>query len=434
MYIKCLSGILHLPQQRPNGHKMKAKLSNSLIKTLKPEDKQYEVWDSEIKGFYLLVTPKGAMTYYLFYRHEGTKRKFKLGKGISATVARDRAKAKTGELAHDIDIQAEKVNTRKKNLSNKHKTLEGFIKHKYKDWVLNNRKSGNQTLATLETHFSQFNKRALDDINTWIIDKWRTDRLKTGIAKSTINRNVAALKSMLAKAVEWGDIEVHPLSKLKPLKTDNSVKVRYLSDSEDENLRAALLARDTRMINERESANQWRKQRDYIPHKSLTNSTYADHLTPMTLLSINTGLRRGEVFNMNWEDINFNTNSLVIHGTTAKSGSTRHIPLNPEALNVLGQWKKIEHRKGLVFPNKEGKPFHTIKKSWGNILKAAKITSFRWHDLRHDFASKLVMAGVPLNTVRELLGHSDISTTLRYAHLAPDHKAEAVERISKAFK
>jgi site-specific recombinase XerD len=70
-----------------------------------------------------------------------------------------------------------------------------------------------------------------------------------------------------------------------------------------------------------------------------------------------------------------------------------------------------------------------VRKFWASILTGAGITSFRWHDMRHDFASKLVMKGVPLNTVRELCGHANLNTTLRYAHLVPDHKTDAIALI-----
>lgn len=153
-------------------------------------------------------------------------------------------------------------------------------------------------------------------------------------------------------------------------------------------------------------------------------------MQPMILLSINTGLRRGEVFSLKWKNVNFDQAMLTIEGAYAKSGKTRHIPLNTEALFALKAWRQQQKISfDLVFPNKEGKCFDTIKKAWAGILKAAKIKDFRWHDLRHHFASKLVMADVDLNTVRELLGHSDMAMTLRYAHLAPEHKANAVEKL-----
>lgn len=91
------------------------------------------------------------------------------------------------------------------------------------------------------------------------------------------------------------------------------------------------------------------------------------------------------------------------------------------------------NENALVFPNPQtGTQFDSVKKAWSSILKAADIKDFRWHDMRHHFASKLVMAGVDLNTVRELLGHADIKMTLRYAHLAPEHKANAVAKLVEA--
>ncbi len=149
----------------------------------------------------------------------------------------------------------------------------------------------------------------------------------------------------------------------------------------------------------------------------------------MVLLFLHTGLRRGEVFNLNWADVDLDRANLTVHGTGAKNQQTRHVPLNTEALAVLEGWRNQTKDDGLIFPGKSGERFNNIRRSWSGVLDAANISGFRLHDLRHTFASRLVMAGVDLNTVRELLGHSDYAMTLRYAHLAPEHKAAAVARL-----
>ncbi len=124
---------------------------------------------------------------------------------------------------------------------------------------------------------------------------------------------------------------------------------------------------------------------------------------------------------------------LTVRGTTAKSGQTRHVELNNQAVEVLRAWRP---RGALptahVFPGPDGEQLVDIKTSWMRLLRLAKIDDFRFHDIRHTFASKLVMRGVDLNTVRELLGHTDIKMTLRYAHLAPAHRAEAVQKLLEA--
>ena len=113
-------------------------------------------------------------------------------------------------------------------------------------------------------------------------------------------------------------------------------------------------------------------------------------------------MRRGEVFTLRWKDIDFSNQTLAIHGSNAKSGSTRHLPLNREALEYLRIWRTMNtssHSDALVFPGKNGAALTDAKHSWQSILKLAKIENFRWHDMRHHFASRLVMAGVDLNTV-----------------------------------
>jgi integrase len=148
-------------------------------------------------------------------------------------------------------------------------------------------------------------------------------------------------------------------------------------------------------------------------------------------MALNTGLRRGELFQLRWRDVTLDRARVTVRGEHAKSGQTRHIPLNAAILKVLQEWKPVNvEPDALVFPGRDaGEPLDDIKTAWAALLKAAKITGFRFHDCRHDFASRLVMAGVDLNTVRELLGHADIKMVLRYAHLAPEHTAAAVERL-----
>jgi integrase len=143
----------------------------------------------------------------------------------------------------------------------------------------------------------------------------------------------------------------------------------------------------------------------------------------MVLLALNTGMRRGELTQLTWADVDLTAKRATVRAGYAKSGKARHLPLNSEALSVLKTYKKQHDGKGPIFGVK------SVTTSWGSLMLAAQIHDFRFHDLRHTFASKLVMASVDLNTVRELMGHSDITMTLRYAHLAPEHKAAAVEKL-----
>jgi integrase len=271
------------------------------------------------------------------------------------------------------------------------------------------------------------------EINAWLVEKWRAARLKTGAKPVTVNRDLDDLRSVLAKAVAWGLLETHPLVGVKRLRTDANATVRFLDDDEERRLRAALGAREERIRAERDRANAWRAERGYRLLPDLRRVVFADHLKPLVLLSINTGLRRGELFGLTWRHVDLERAILTVAGTTAKSGATRHIPLNDEARAVLEAWRdQATNLEGLVFPGRDGGRLDNVRKGWLGVLADAKISRFRWHDQRHHFASRLVMVGVDLNTVRELLGHSTYAMTLRYAHLAPEHKAAAVAKLGRA--
>jgi integrase len=171
------------------------------------------------------------------------------------------------------------------------------------------------------------------------------------------------------------------------------------------------------------------RERGYEPWPDYGN--YTDYLTPLVLVALNTGLRRGEMLQLRWRDVDLARNVLTVRGEGAKTGQTRHVPLNTEVAQVLTNWKPTapEADRFVFSSNGVTTPLTEARKARAGAIAKAKIRSFRCHDLRHTFGSKLVMAGVDLNTVRELLGHRKISMTLRYAHLAPQHKADAVEKL-----
>ena len=313
-------------------------------------------------------------------------------------------------------------------------SLQSYLEDHYGPWVIAHRKAGNATLARIRAHFSVFFNVKLSDLSPLIVDRWRTKRLASGLQPATLNRDLVALRSALSKAVEWGLVPAHPLQSLKMAKIDSASVVRFLSEKEEGSLRSALDQREQKHRENRSRANEWRRARGYPEFTDISVHHYADYLKPMVLISINTGLRQGELFNLSWKSVDLERSNLTIAGQTAKSGKTRHIPLNAEALDALRRWRmQSVSTTGFVFPSANGKPFDNVKKAWQGLLDHAAVEHFRWHDMRHHFASRLVMAGVDLNTVRELLGHGDIKMTLRYAHLAPEHKAAAVEKLVSSF-
>lgn len=404
---------------------MRANISNSLINTLKPTGKQYEIRDTRLKGFLIRVNAAGRMSYVCQYARG---KRINIGQVgvISPIQAREKAIQVLSKYTEGESPKASKKECRDTSLGQ-------FIENDYRPWVMANRKQGRQTYARIKAQFiKEFGIKNLTELSPYLLEKWRTNRLEQGKKKATVNRDMIALRAALSKAVEWQIIEHNPLLKLKPYKQDEIGIVRYLTQEEEARFRAAIDARERKIRDARQRANQWREKRGYNVLSSL-QTPFVDSLKPMILLSINTGIRQGELFALKLEDVNFSLSILTIKGDNAKSSKTRHIPLNQEALSTLKQWVKQREElscdSNLLFPNSKDGEWSTLRKKWGTLLKSANINKFRWHDMRHHFASRLVMAGVDLNTVRELLGHSDIKMTLRYAHLAPEHKAQAVAKL-----
>lgn len=384
--------------------------------------KPVEIRDADLKGFLLRVQPSAHLSYIV---QVGRGKRLTIGDAriLTPTQARQKARAVLGAVAEGRDPKS----VLRVEEGPSAPTLSAFLAETYGPWVEANRKWGAGTVARIRSRFAEFLETPLDQIAAWNVEKWRKARLAEGVTVNTCNRDLMALKAALARALDWELIDRHPLAKVRPGKVDTQGVVRFLSPEEERRLREALARRDARLRDARERGNQWREARHRGPKPEL--GAFGDHLTPMVLVSLNTGVRRGELFNLRWSDVDLGRALLTVQGGGAKSGRTRHVPLNDEALGALKTWRKQSEGDGLVFLGRTGGRLDNIKKGWVALLADARITAFRWHDLRHHFASRLVMAGVDLNTVRELLGHSDLKMTLRYSHLAPEHKAAAVARL-----
>ena len=147
------------------------------------------------------------------------------------------------------------------------------------------------------------------------------------------------------------------------------------------------------------------------------------------IAALNTGMRQGELLNLKWADVNFVRKNITI--TTSKNNERRDIPMSGYLSETLAAIKAGS--KGIhVFVDSSGKPFSRfgfLRTRFDKAVNTAGIEDFHFHDLRHTFASHLVMGGYDILTVKELLGHKSLEMTLRYAHLSSDHKRLAVESV-----
>jgi integrase len=253
-----------------------------------------------------------------------------------------------------------------------------------------------------------FDRKPLKSLTVADTAEWSTFRLGSNVKPATVRRNLVMLRAALERAVEWGHLPANPLISYKLPKVSSAGVVRYLTDQEEARLRAAV-----RPIK--------RERKDRARIRTLV------------LLALNSGMRLGELFNLRWQDVDLRSAQITVRGEGTKSERTRHIPLPSETVALLKDWQKVELPVGdaLVFPNDKGRKLYKINRAWNVVRSAAKLGSFRFHDLRHSYASKLVMRGVDLYTVAKLLGHADVRVTQIYAHLAPDHLRDAVKVLEQ---
>lgn len=422
---------------------MSENITNSLVKRTKPADKPFEIRDAGLKGLLLRVQPTGTMTYYLEYKR-GSRVKIGPADALSPEQAREIAK---GVLAEHYRGEDPIEKRRKADTENYLTFLTDFYEAHLRATLrkgVDNSENVRETMANLTRLFPEFHKLALSEITPLLIDRWIHRRTDEGIKPTSIRRQLNDLRACLNYAAKRGALAESPFEKMDAYEAHDEERIRCLSPKEEEKLRRALDAREAKIKEARRSANQWRIERGQEPHIDLDSYEYADHLKPAVLLTLNTGLRLGELLKLRWKGgVDLDSGVLTVTAGTAKSAKARHIKLNAEAMHVLTEWKRQPagttgkaNADGsvYVFCNEDGTPFKNVRTSWIGVVEDAKLVDFHWHDLRHTFASKLVIAGVDLYRVKTLLGHSDFKMTQRYAHLEPHHMQDAVDKLCAATR
>jgi integrase len=227
------------------------------------------------------------------------------------------------------------------------------------------------------------------------VENYKVKRRAT-VSPATVNRELALVKHMCTKAVEWGYLKATPLRLVKFLKEPPG-RLRYLTREE----------------------------------MGLLVEACSPHLRPIVVTALNTGMRKSEILGLKWQDIDFGAKTITIHQT--KNNEPRVIPMNQTLYDELHQLPRGLHTP-YVFCHENGERYDEVKRSFTSACRKAGIMDFRFHDLRHTFASHLVMNGINLKTVQYLLGHKDIRMTLRYAHLSGEHLQAAVGTLDIGFK
>jgi len=258
-------------------------------------------------------------------------------------------------------------------------------------------------LAVVQEHFGG---RRLSQITYLDLETYRNKRKATLAngskprADASVNREMALIGHMLGKAVKWGWLESSPFKKGKRLMfKENNQRLRFLTESEV----AALL-----------------KGSDDL-------KAYSPYLRPLVETALLTGMRRGELLSLKWEQIR----NGFIYLTETKSGKGRQIPINDRLAQVFREVRRGNQLKSeFVFCDSQGRRFSQVKRSFASTCRRAGIEAFRFHDLRHTFASRLVMRGASLKAVQELLGHADLKMTMRYAHLSHEHLRDSVNLLN----
>jgi integrase len=341
---------------------------------------------------------KGTVWQIDYYDPQGKRimKCFPLKKDAEAYLGKVQAAKKEGRYHDVFDVKLETqvtLNELAKKYVENFRTQRAF------------QSSKRYLLAKVQEHFGE---KRLSQITYLDLETYRNKRKATPAngnkprSDASVNREMALIGHMLSKSVEWGLLETSPFKKGKRLMfKENNHRLRFLTEAEIE---ALLTASD-----------------DLKAH--------SPYLHPLVETALLTGMRRGELLSLKWEQIR--NGFIYLEAGMVKSGKGRQIPINDRLAEVFREVRRGNQLKSeFVFCDFQGRRFYAVKRSFTSACRRAGIEDFRFHDLRHTFASRLVMRGASLKAVQELLGHADLKMTMRYAHLSHEHLRDSVNLLN----
>jgi integrase len=354
--------------------------------------KRLTVFDRHCKGFVLEVRPSGRKSYFLRYKDSrGITRQPKLCDADSISLKQ--AKALADSCRSKLLMGEDPFG--KMAVSGQVPTFARFIQDQYLPHIKAYKRSWTTDVSLLKNHLlPRFANMRMDQISRKDIARMHLERRSGGAAAGSANRLLIMMRYIFNLALRWQvpGVDENPSRNL-PLLPDNNKRERYLSQEEARRLYEAVTASENSML---------------------------QYIVPMLIL---TGARKREVLDARWEDFDLERRLWCI--PTTKLGKPRHVPISDGVLSLL---REISRTPGVpcVFANPTtGKPFVSVFYSWNAARIRAGLPQLRMHDLRHSFASFLVNAGRSLYEVQKILGHTQIQTTQRYAHLAPQTLLDA---------
>jgi integrase len=305
-------------------------------------------------------------------------------------------------------------------------------------------------LNALRSNFGQYFDYPYHVVDKLLITRWGEAKLAEDPNRRpcTINKEINSLRGMLRWAKDIGLVDDYMFDHFRlfrdPIEHNHRGR-RCLTTDETDRLMKTLVEREQirRAKNKRFAESYAPRYREHpVQLYPPLGQGFTDEVMPMILLSLHTGARKGSVLGLRWRDVKFDERMIYYQAEMSKAGNTIPVPMNDVVVDTLMQWRNQHNitdsdkdQSRFVFTGRDGiSPLDNSSPScWSKILKKAEIKNFRWHDMRHTFASTLAKDGIDVVTLCSLMGHSDIKTTSIYLHPDIEKKQKAVNILQSVF-